>query len=166
MSGPFTLQAAFRSRTGSPGLGTARGVASGSVDTSAKILVVGGVLCLAVAYAVGFIMTNLRLKNPGVPQTLILQVHRDSLWQGFMLLGLAWAATLSDLSSGLEILAAILIVAAAALSIGSTVANWRMNVSDQFAPGKKPIGYVLAATNATLVSIGLVILIIGVFTGL
>jgi hypothetical protein len=136
------------------------------VETSAKILIVGGVLSLAVAYAFGFIMTNLRLKNPGVPQTLVLQVHRDALWQGFMLLGLAWAAVLSDLSSGLEILAATLIVAATALSIGSTVANWRMNVTDQFAPGKKPLGYFLAALNATLVSIGLLILIIGVFTSL
>src|SRR5207302_11177566 len=102
-------------------------------------------------------MTNLRLKHPGVPQTLLLQCHRDALWQGFMLLGLAWAATLSDLGSGIEIVASVLIVAAAALSVGSTVANWRMNVTDQFAPGPKPIGYVLAATNATLVSIGLVI---------
>ncbi len=136
------------------------------METSAKILIVGGVLSLAVAYVFGFIMTNLRLKNPGVPQTLILQAHRDALWQGFMLLGLSLAAILSDLSSGVEILASVLIVAATALSIGSTVANWRMNVTDMFAPGKKPIGYVLAATNATLVSIGLLIFIIGVFAGL
>ena len=83
-----------------------------------------------------------------------------------MLLGLAWAATLSDLAGGWEILASVLIVAAAVLSIGSTVANWRMNVTDQFAPGPKPIGYVLAAINATLVSVGLLIYVIGVFTGL
>ena len=136
------------------------------METSAKILIVGGVLCLAVAYALGFVMTNLRLRNPGVPQPLILQAHRDALWQGFMLLGLAWAATLSDLGSGVEIVAATLIVAAATLSIGSTVANWRMNVTDQFAPGPKPIGYTLAAINATLVSVGLLIFIIGVFKGL
>ena len=136
------------------------------METSAKILIVGGVLSLATAYGFGFVMTNLRLKNPGVPQTLILQCHRDALWQGFMMLGLAWAATLSDLGSGVEILAAVLIVVAAVLSIGSTVANWRMNVADQFAPGPKPIGYTLAAVNATLVSIGLLILIIGVFKGL
>ena len=136
------------------------------METSAKILVVGGVLSLAVAYVFGFVMTNLRLKNPGVPQTLLLQSHRDALWQGFMLLGLAWAATLSDLAGGVEIVAAALIVAAAALSIGSTVANWRMNVTDQFAAGAKPLGYYLAAVNATLVSIGLLIFIIGVFKGL
>ena len=134
------------------------------METSGKILIVGGVLSLAAAYVFGFVMTNLRLKQPGVPQTLLLQSHRDALWQGFMLLGLAWAATLSDLSSGLETLAAVLIVAAAALSIAATVANWRMNVTDQFAT--KPIGYYLAAVNATLVSIGLVILIVGVFKGL
>jgi hypothetical protein len=81
-----------------------------------------------------------------------------------MLLGLAWAATLSDLSSGIEVLASVLIVASAGLSIASTVANWRMNVTDQFAT--KPIGYYLAAVNATLVSIGLLILMVGVFRGL
>ena len=134
------------------------------VQTSVKILIVGGVLALATAYVLGFIMTNLRLKNPGVPQTLLLQSHRDALWQGFMLLGLAWAATLSDLAGGVEIVAAALIVAAAALSIGATVANWRMNVTDQFAT--KSIGYSLAAINATLVSIGLLIFIVGVVKGL
>ena len=134
------------------------------METSAKILVVGGVLSLATAYVFGFVMTNLRLKNPGVPQPLLLQSHRDALWQGFMLLGLAWAATLSDLASGVEIVAAVLIVVATALSIGSTVVNWRMNVTDQFAA--KSLGYYLAAVNATLVSIGLLIFIVGVFKGL
>ena len=69
-----------------------------------------------------------------------------------------------NLGNGIEIVAALLIVAAAALSIGSTVANWRMNVPDQFAA--KPLGYYLAAINATLVSIGLLIFIVGVFKGL
>ena len=50
------------------------------MQTSVKILIVGGVLSLAVAYVFGFIMTNLRLRNPGVPQTLLLQCHRDALW--------------------------------------------------------------------------------------
>src|SRR3989442_13575462 len=99
-------------------------------------------------------MTNLRLKHPGVPQTLLLQCHRDALWQGFMLLGLAWAATLSDLGSGIEIVAAVLIVAAAALSIGSTLANWRLNVADQFAPRPKPPGYFPPAPTPTPVAIG------------
>ena len=136
------------------------------MQTSVKILIVGGVLALATAYVLGFIRTNLRLRNPGVPQTLLLQAHRDSLWQGFMLLGLAWAAALSNLGNGIEIIAALLIVAAAALSIGSTIANWRMNVTDQFAAGAKPLGYYLAAINATIVSIGLLIFIVGVFKGL
>jgi hypothetical protein len=134
------------------------------VETGAKILIVGGVLSLAAAYVFGFIMTRLRLKNPGVPQTLILQSHRDALWEGFMLLGLSLAVQLSDLSSGLETLAASLIVAAAALSIGSTVVNWRQGQSDMFV-AKSP-GYYLAAINATLAAIGLAILIVGVFKGL
>jgi hypothetical protein len=136
------------------------------VETSAKILIVGGVLCLATAYAFGFVMSNSRLKNPGVPQTLLLQVHRDALWQGFMLLGLAWAAVLSDLASGVEIVASLLIVAAAAAPIGSTVVNWRMNMADQFAPSPKPLGYKFAAVNAILVAVGLLILLVGVFMGL
>ena len=58
----------------------------------------------------------------------------------------------------------VTIVVATALSIGSTVVNWRMNVTDQFAA--KSLGYYLAAVNATLVSIGLLIFIVGVFKGL
>ena len=136
------------------------------METAAKILILGGTLSLAAAFTLGFILTNRRLKSPGESQDLLLQAHRDALWEGFMLLGLSLAAILSPLSSGWEILAAVLIVSAAALSVGSTVANWRMGVQDQFAVGPKPLGYYLAAINATLASIGLLILIVGVFKGL
>ena len=136
------------------------------MPTAAKILILGGTLSLAVAFALGFILTNRRLTHPGEPQDLLLQAHRDALWEGFMLLGLTFAVLLSTLGNGLEILAAVLLVTAAALSIGSTVTNWRMSVPDQFARGPKPLGYYLAAINASLASLGLLILIVGVFKGL
>jgi hypothetical protein len=81
-----------------------------------------------------------------------------------MLLGLVFAVELSPLSSGLETIAAWLLVAASVLQVASSVVNWRQGVRDQFAT--KPIGFVFATVNAILASIGLVVLLVGVFKGL
>ncbi len=136
------------------------------MEPGAKILIVGGTLSLATAFVLGFVLTRKRLTLPDVPQVLLLQAHRVALWEGFMLLGLTFAVILSPLSNRWEIGAAVLLVTATALSVGSTVANWVMRVENQFVTGPSPLGYYLAATNATLASIGLVILIVGVFRGL
>jgi hypothetical protein len=77
---------------------------------------------------------------------------------------LVFAARLSPLSSGWEILAASLLVAASALQEASAIANLVQGIPDQFAQRK--LGYQLAATNAVLGAVGLVILIVGVLKGL
>jgi hypothetical protein len=71
---------------------------------------------------------------------------------------------LSPLSSGLETLAAWLLVAASVLQVASSTINWRQGVRDQFVT--RPLGFYLATINAILATIGLAILIVGVFEGL
>jgi len=132
--------------------------------TAEKILIVGGVGNLVVSFAIGFVLSRARMRDPAAPQAWLLQAHRVALWEGFMLLGLVFAVRLSPLSSGWEILAVSLLVAASALQEASALANLVQGVPDQFAERK--IGYQLAAANAVLGAIGLVIVLVGVIKGL
>ena len=129
-----------------------------------KVLIVGGTLSLVFSFAMGFILSRARLKEPSADHAWLLQAHRVALWEGFMLLGLVFAVELSTLSQGLETLAAWLLVAAAALQAASAIANLVQGIPDQFV--ERRLGYQLAATNAVLGAIGLVILLVGVFKGL
>ena len=136
-----------------------------TVETAAKILIVGGTLNLAVAFAVGFALARQRdtLKIEEVNPYLPL-LHRVALWEGFMLLGLVFAVQLSPLSDGAETVAAALLVASSAFQDGSSFLNWRQGVLDEF--HQRSPGYTLAVINALLASAGLLILIYGVFKGL
>ncbi len=135
------------------------------MDTAAKVLILGGLGSLLFSFVMAFVLSQERLKDPAADRALLLQVHRVSLWEGFMLLGLVWAVALSDLSSGWETLAAVLLVAAAALQLASNTMGWRANNTNLFAP-PRGLTYQMAAANAVLAMIGLVILTIGVIGGL
>ena len=132
--------------------------------TAAKVLIVGGTLSLLFSFVMGFILSRARLKDPAADHAWLLQAHRVALWEGFMLLGLVFAVELSTLSSGLETIAAALLVAAAALQAASAIANLVQGIPDQFV--ERRLGYQLAAANAVLGMIGLVILVVGVLKGL
>ena len=134
-------------------------------DTAAKILVLGGLASLLFAFVMGFVLSRFRLADPMADQTRLLQVHVVSLWEGFMLLGLVWVVALSDLSSGLETLAALLLIAGGTLQLTSNFLAWRKRMENLFAPPRGLV-YGLAAANATLAMIGLVILTIGALKGL
>jgi hypothetical protein len=113
----------------------------------------------------GFVLSRARVRDHTVEQTRLLGVHVVALWEGFMLLGLVWAVTLSDFSSGVETTAALLLVAGAAFQLTSNFLAWTKGLVDLFAP-PRGIVYSLAAINAVLAFIGLVILVIGALSGL
>ena len=129
-------------------------------DTAAKVLVIGGLFSLLFAFIMGFVLSQVRLRDHTVEQTRLLGVHVVALWEGFMLLGLVWAVALSNLSSGVETLAAVLLVAGGALQLTANFLAWTKGLVDLFAPPRGTV-YVLAATNASLATAGLVILVFG-----
>ncbi|MGH2786082.1 MAG: hypothetical protein ACRDJ1_12535 [Actinomycetota bacterium] len=133
--------------------------------TAAKILILGGLGSLLASFGMALVLAQERTKDPEADQTRLLQVHIVSLWEGFMLFGLVWAVVLSDLSAGVENLAAVLLVTAAAIQIVSNTLAWRQRLVNLFAPPRGFI-YKLGATQAVLALVGLVILIIGVVGGL
>jgi hypothetical protein len=132
---------------------------------AAKILILGGLASLLFSFVMAFVLAQARTADPAADRSLLLQVHRVSLWEGFMLLGLVWAVALSDLSDGLETIAAVLLVAAAALQFISNTMSWRAGNENLFVP-PRGLAYQLAAVNAVLAMIGLVILTIGALRGL
>jgi hypothetical protein len=132
---------------------------------AAKILIIGGLGSLLFSFVMAFVLAQARTADPEADQSLLLQVHRVSLWEGFMLLGLVWAVALSDLATGLETVAALLLVGAAVLQLISNTMSWRANNTNLFAP-PRGLMYQMAAVNAVLAMIGLVILTIGALKGL
>jgi hypothetical protein len=134
-------------------------------QAAVKILVVGGVLNLALSFAVGFVWSRKRLADPNARVSSYLELtHRMSLWEAFMLLGLVFAVLLSELPSSLEVAAASLLVASSVFQDGSAILNWVQGVDDQFA--RRSTGLTLASINAVLATAGLAILLVGVFRAL
>lgn len=134
-------------------------------DTAAKILVIGGLMSLLFAFIMGFVLSRVRLKDHTADQTRLLGVHVVALWEGFMLLGLVWAVQLSNLSSGVETLAVLLLVAGGAFQLTANFLAWAKGMTDLFAPPRGTV-YALAAINAILAFAGLVILVFGAIKGL
>jgi len=130
---------------------------------ASKILIVGGVLNLAYGFVTGLVLSNVRRRSPDAPKYLVL-AHTGPIMQGPMLLGLALAVALSSLAAETETLAASLLVAGSAMLAVKDTLNWLQGVSDEFA--ERSPGLFLAAGGSVLASIGLVILIVGVFKGL
>jgi hypothetical protein len=135
------------------------------VETAAKILITGGTLNLALAFGLGFALSRVRLRDPQAPVSPYLQVaHRVALWEGFMLLGLTFAVQLARLSADTKTIAAVLLVASSVFQDGSSILNWLQGVKDEFA--ERSPGFTLATINAALASVGLLILVYGVFRAL
>ena len=130
------------------------------MESAAKILIVGGVLNLAVAFVMGFILSRYRLRPPNEGPYYVHLAHKNALWEGFMLLGLVFAVQFAQMKESTKVIAALLIVAASVLQDGSSIVAWLMGTKDEFA--QRSLSFYLATTNAILVSLGLAILIYGV----
>lgn len=130
-----------------------------------KILTIGGVLMIAYSVLLGFPMIALRMRegNPPTPRYLTV-VHVGAVMQGVILLGLVWAARMSELSDGWEITAAWLVVASGLFIAAKDTINWLTGVNDEFAEKSRtgPLGLLGALT----ISIGLGIFIVGVLAAL
>jgi hypothetical protein len=134
------------------------------MSTAAKILVVGGVLNLAAAFALGYILSNKRLNPPNEGPFYLNLAHKNALQEGYMLLGLTWAVTLAHIDSTWLVVAAWLIVASSVFQVGSAVIAWVQGTRDEFK--ERSLSFYLATTNAILVTLGLAILVYGVVVSL
>jgi hypothetical protein len=135
-----------------------------SNEPAVRVLVVGGVANLVLAFALGWVLSVKRGKDPITKHHWLLVAHTVSMQQGTFLLGLSWAMTFALLSPALAIASAWLLVVASVFQDMSGVVNWLRGTGDQFA--EKSTGWVLAAINAVLNTAGLAIVAVGVVRGL
>jgi hypothetical protein len=133
------------------------------LDLASRIFVLGGLLNLAFAFSIGFALARRRRRTPE-PSRYLLLAHRVSLWWGFLLLGMPWAARLSPLPASVEAIAALLFVASSLLSAIEPLLNLAQGVEDAVA--ERSIGYYLAGAAGMLATAGLLPFVVGAFLGL
>lgn len=137
---------------------------SASLLSAIHVLVLGGLANLVFSFALGWVLSLKRMKEPIGPHHWLLVAHTVSLQEGLMLLGLAFAMSFARMSGGLAIAAAWLLVAASVFQDLSGFVNWLRRTGDQFA--EKSTGWKLASVNAVLNTAGLALVVYGVVRGL
>src|SRR5258708_38850574 len=91
------------------------------MSTAAKVLIVGGVLNLAAAFLLGYVLSNKRLNPPNQGPFYLNLAHKNARQEGYMLLGLTWAVALARIGSTWLTLAASLSVASSVFPVGAAV---------------------------------------------
>lgn len=133
------------------------------MDTTTKILIVGGVLNIAYGTLLGLPIALIRQNQPTYSRYLRL-AHVSALLWGPILISLAAALPLSRLSDGLEQLAAWLLVAASILGATKDTLNWRLGITDEFAH-RRSLPFLLGTLGAIGAVVGIVLISIGVVIG-
>lgn len=132
------------------------------METSVKILVVSGTLILTYGFLLGFAMGRARMGSAQAPRHLVT-THLEALILGAILLGLTVALELSTLPRGVEVAAAILVVAGGGLAVAGGTANWLQKVGDPFA--ERSPGWLLQAASGPLSVAGIVLVAAGAVGG-
>lgn len=125
------------------------------METSQEILIIGGIALLVLGVLSGNAMAFIRKDEPQVPKYLTV-AHTGAYMQAAMLLGLAFAIELSDLSSGWETLAAWMLVIGALLLFIKDIYNWLAGVADEFA--SRGVGLALGFLMGPLHTFGILII--------
>jgi hypothetical protein len=133
------------------------------MDTSSKVLIVGGSFSLFYGFLLGFALTAVRMKAPAASRHLVT-AHLSAIIQGATLLALSGAMAFSDLPAVMETAAAALLVVGAALFVAGALLNWRQNIDDHFAV--RSIGWRLFAASGPANIAGAATVLVGVLRGL
>jgi hypothetical protein len=133
------------------------------METSRKVLLIGGTVSLTYGFLLGLPISVIRMRRPHAPRHLVT-AHLAAIIQGAVLIALSTAAEFSTLPSGLETLAASLLVTGCVLFVAGAVANWLQAVEDHFAV--RSTGWKLLATSGPLNIIGVLLLLAGVLNAL
>lgn len=101
-----------------------------------QILIVGGVFNLFLGTLAAYVLYWVRVNKPDVPaQRYGMTTHKVTLWNGFLLLGLAVAIPHTGFVPALNTTLAGLEVLATLLSDGRNILSWYRGMEDEFAQG-------------------------------
>lgn len=132
------------------------------METSAKILLVGGCVSLTYGFLLGLALTAARMNSPTASRHLVT-AHLAAIIQGATLVALAGAMGDASLPDGIETAAAALLVAGSVLFVAGALMNWRQAVGDHFA--ERSLGWKLFATSGPMNLVGITVVLIGVIRG-
>jgi hypothetical protein len=134
------------------------------MSTASKILIAAGMLNLLVGAFSGVPMALVRQRGaPEVPKYLTM-VHLAGLMHGPILLGVAFALTISTLSAWVDTTAAVTLALASALLLIKDTVNWRQGVKDEFA--ENSVGLAIGTVFGPIHIVGLLIATACVVSGL
>jgi hypothetical protein len=135
-----------------------------AITVAETVLIVGGVLNLAYGALLGYAIVVNRVKGAPATPKYLMAAHVGALLHAAVLLGLVWAARLSDLGPGWLNVAAWLVVISSALVAAKDRLNWLGGVQDEF--NEKVKTTLLGGLAALGEPIGIGIFVVGVLEAL
>lgn len=129
-----------------------------------KILILGGVLNIAFGLILGLFIAKIRMNQPSYSKYLSA-AHIGALMWGPILISLAYAMTIANLSSALESAASwSMVISSGLLGLKDTL-HWQMSTKDEFAE-RPSMPFILGGLSAGFSLFGIVIILAGVIAGL
>lgn len=132
------------------------------MSTAQQLFLIYAMLVLGLGFLLGSILGMLRMQQPSIRS--LATAHVETLMQGAMHLGLAFAVGLVGFDSGLATVGAWLLVIGSAMQAFGVTMNWIQKVKDQFA--EKSLGYMVNSASTFVAVPGLAITMFGVLTNL
>ncbi len=132
------------------------------MTTAIQLLLIYGMIVLLLGFTLGSVLGALRSKQPEVRKLAL--AHVETLMQGAMILGVAFAVSATGWDGTLATTGAALLVAGSAMQAAGVTLNWITKTGDQFA--EKSPGFILNSLSSFASFPGLIILAFGIFTNL
>jgi hypothetical protein len=134
------------------------------VSTASKILVVAGMLNLVIGALSGIPMGLVRKRGAAEVPKYLTMVHLGGLMHGPLLLGIAFALTISTMSPWVATAAALTLAVASGLLVIKDTINWQQGTQDEFA--EQSLGLRIGLVFGPVHIIGLGLATVCVFSGL
>jgi hypothetical protein len=134
------------------------------MSTATKILIVAGMVNLLVGGFSGIPMGLVRQNGAAEAPKYLTMVHLGGLMHGPILLGIAFALTISTLTPWIDTAAAVMLAAASGLLIVKDTINWRQGITDEFA--QRSLGLKFGNVFGPLHLLGLLVASAAVVSGL
>lgn len=106
------------------------------MTTAQSWLIVGGLLNLFIGVLAAYALYWIRVRDPEKPaQRYSLVTHKTTLWNGFLLLGLAVAIEHTNFTATVNTWLAVAEVIATLLADGRNILSWAQGMEDEFLQG-------------------------------
>lgn len=132
------------------------------MSTAQQIFLAYGTIILIVGFGLGSILGMLRAKTPSIRN--LATAHVETLMQGSMHLGLAYAVGATEFDATAATWGAVLLAVGSAMQATGVTLNWITKTKDQFA--EKSPGLFINSASTFVIFPGLLITAYGILTNL